>query len=688
MKGYNSFMEEQAAERRDYGREFEEEVKTFLEETLQFSDVRGGQDFHIAAEGAKNQIDACGRYEDVLFVFECKAAGRKTKKNLRQDILATRERARIVWDNYRRISEYSQCKYVRFIFITKKIEIPETEKELFKTLTRPDIYYADEDLLEYYSDLHEKIGKYAIYNFLADFKIHPAEEDKLQITAMKAQLGGYSVYNFFVEPKKLLKFSYVARRRSQKENFYQRMLDKSRVSKIQHFLDNGGIFPTNVVISLREGDKVFEPIESLGAAEGAQIGKLTIKNSYNACWIIDGQHRLYSFAKSHSEELVSCVAFEGIEVEDERRFFLEINREQRPIQPDLIWDLEGLANPETPRGIISNVVRTLNNRNPFLGKIYIPVKGSRADKVVNMAAFANGILNASITRRITANCIGIENPLFSEITRIATSRAADVLERYFKCLDLELGEDHKEFVFGNAGIPIMLYLLEPIVAYIGRAPSLADINRFAVLVRDFFELNYPLAEDVRKLKSETNSEGARKSVAKAMGMYIRRELKDRDFWPKMEQNDFVAEIISMERRIASLISAQLSQITTGWEKQRIPQPISQTAKKRMEQDGTRFDENLDLGDELQIILMKNNWDDVFGKIFTKKDGFLNQEELKIAFGYLAKIRNPSSHGKSVIFSKEDLQQCGIYLQKFSRVVPMTATDYLDLSDEGLEAGTV
>ena len=63
---------EEPVEKRDYGKEFEEEVKTFLKETLQLSDVKGGPDFHIAPEGKSNQIDACGRYKDILFVFECK----------------------------------------------------------------------------------------------------------------------------------------------------------------------------------------------------------------------------------------------------------------------------------------------------------------------------------------------------------------------------------------------------------------------------------------------------------------------------------------------------------------------------------------------------------------------------------------------------------------------------------------
>ena len=145
------------------------------------------------------------------------------------------------------------------------------------------------------------------------------------------------------------------------------------------------------------------------------------------------------------------------------------------------------------------------------------------------------------------------------------------------------------------------------------------------------------------------------------------------FWPEMEQDEYAESIKLMERRIANLIFAKLSQITTGWERQRIPAVIFAKVKERMEIDGTRFDENLSLGDELNIILQRNNWDDVFGNIFVSKKGFSNQEELKLAFSYLGKIRNPLAHGKTVIPSKEDLDQCDIYLKKFYRVVPEIAS---------------
>ncbi len=537
--------------RRDFGREFEEEVKLFLEEKFRFEAVK--KNIHIAPEGKSNEVDVCGRRGDILFVFQCRAAGRRSNPNLIEKIMATRERAKIVLENYKNVPEYSSCKFVVFVFITKKIDLPDAQKRLLEEGS-PKIWYANESVLEYYSDLYDKIGDFAVYNFLADFGIRPDKSEQMYVTALRSKLGNYNVYSFYVRPKQLLKFSYVARRRSSKEDFYQRMLEKSRIKKIQNYLDSGGIFPTNLIISLKSGEQEFRKINCPELPRHVDIGILTIKNSYNACWIIDGQHRLYSFAKSRSRAMVPCIAFNNLSIEDEKSFFVSINKKQKPIQPDLLWDLAGKMNPsnneEQIEWIISNIVRKLYFREPFKEKIYIPVYGSKSGKSINMAAFCNGILNSRISLEITPNCVGNLNPLFANIPEATVNRVSSALEKYFNGLNSFLGEQYKNFIFGNAGIPIMLYLLEPIIARIGKIPKIEDLNKYIFVIKKFFEETYSLPEQIDSLGNETTSEGSRKNMAKQIGDYIKRELNDKDFWPKMEESDFVNDIISMERRLA------------------------------------------------------------------------------------------------------------------------------------------
>ena len=75
-----------------------------------------------------------------------------------------------------------------------------------------------------------------------------------------------------------------------------------------------------------------------------------------------------------------------------------------------------------------------------------------------------------------------------------------------------------------------------------------------------------------------------------------------------------------------------------------------------------------------IIFEAKNWGEVFQKVFIKRDGFLNRNELEVAFTRIGTVRNSIAHGKSVIHSKEDLDQCEIYLSRFSKVVPEVVTE--------------
>jgi len=655
------------------GQEFEEETRSFLKK-LGFQNVNGGQGFHISPQGSKNQIDACGKFGEVLFVFECKAAGKNVTKNLRQEIKEAITTSKIAYENYKSIPEYKDCKIFKFIFITKKIQIPEEEKSLCRS---NHIYYEDYNLIEYYTDLYEKIEDYSIYNFLADFDVYSSNcEGELKINALKTKLGDYEVYNFFANPKELLKFSYVARRRNEKEDFYQRMLDKGRIKKIQKFLDNGGIFPTNIILSLKEGNVNFYKINNTNANSLSEFGILSVKYSHKAFWVIDGQHRLYSFSKSSSSELIPCIAFKNISIEKERGLFLEINKEQKPIQADLIWDLEGLSDESSYKGIISNSVHTLYKKedNPFFNSIYIPLYGSKTGKIVNMAAFCNGIDNASLNKDNLPNIIGGGNPLRDNAKSghvTITRRVADTLAKYFSLLSESVNEDSSKFIFSNAGVPIMLYLLEPIISHIKRIPSSGELRNYTDSIVDFFHDNYKSNEDFKELRLNVNSEGSRKNLAKKIGLNIRKKVRDNNFWPEMEADDLIDSIKGIERRLANLISIKLSEFETDWpNSRRVPQDIFRKIKERVSSEGTKFEENLGLGDEMNIIFESNNWKDVFKDIFIKKkDGFENDNELRLAFTYLGKIRNPHSHGRIVMHTRDDIDLCDLYIRKFNKILP-------------------
>ncbi len=658
------------------GDAFEEEVRLFLRDVLKLQDVKGGRTFSIAPPGVSNQIDACARFENVLFIFECKASGRTTNRSMRNDIKEAYAHFSMASDNYKRIDEYKHCTKVRFIFITRRRHMSDGDWEYLKSFDHPPVYYASEQTLEYYSDLQKKIGKYALYNFLAEFRIRPLASDTVDTPAIKTSLGHYEAYSFLIEPNKLLKYCYVARRRRTEEDSYQRMLESGRIKGITAFLNAGGAFPTNIVLSIQhprqEDGPAYHSFRKLDGQPGSEFGVLTIGGSYDACWIVDGQHRLYAYASSQSTAPVPCLALVNVSPAEERKFFLEINREQRRIQSDLIWDLDGVANPNSLRGVISNCVKLLDkwDDSPFYGSVYIPANGSTQGKAIKLSAFCDGISNSGLMREILPNAIGGEgNALFDDNKTLMSKRTARVLARYFRMIKETADESYHSLLLGNAGVPVLLYVLEPIVAYIGRVPGENDLKPYVESIAEYFATEYPTERSLRKLRQELNSEGARKLHAKNIGGYLKRQLLlDEQFWPTGIDVDSV-DYAALERQIGRLIASKLSVVSTVWQEQRVPSEILPKVTMLAQRNQTPFEDNLTLGQEKDIIIKRDNWREIFESVFTRDRNrdFRDQAELVTAFDRLTSVRNALAHGSRLIESSE-YQQFQLYSEKLGRIL--------------------
>ena len=67
-------------------------------------------------------------------------------------------------------------------------------------------------------------------------------------------MGGTTFYNFLISPFDLLKIGYISHKTSSSINdfeTYQRMIKPSRLRNIAKYVDEGGKFPTNIVINFK-----------------------------------------------------------------------------------------------------------------------------------------------------------------------------------------------------------------------------------------------------------------------------------------------------------------------------------------------------------------------------------------------------------------------------------------------------
>ena len=162
---------------------------------------------------------------------------------------------------------------------------------------------------------------------------------------------------------------------------YQRMIKKSRLKKIREYINEDGVFPTNIVVSL-EGRKKsvrFERGEQQGGPEGARYGTLYLAPAYRSAWIIDGQHRLFAYSgldRARTSHL-SVLAFQNLPASQQAQLFIDINHEQKSVKRSLLQELYAELNWDAEDddkrigAIVSKAIQVFNEQkdSPLHGRI-------------------------------------------------------------------------------------------------------------------------------------------------------------------------------------------------------------------------------------------------------------------------------------------------------------------------------
>ena len=199
-----------------------------------------------------NQIDVVAIDDEVAFAVECKSS------NTRRRFV---DFARDLGKHGSLRDTFTQAVKSQFPAVTKR---PSVFSIWASNLILSDndraraahagVVVLDEGELDYFEHLIGQIGIAARFQFLADV-LQGREIPALELTvpAIRVRMGKYTAYAFSVPPEYLLKIGFVSHRARGKPSdidAYQRMLKKSRLSDIRHYISEGGIFPTNIVINI------------------------------------------------------------------------------------------------------------------------------------------------------------------------------------------------------------------------------------------------------------------------------------------------------------------------------------------------------------------------------------------------------------------------------------------------------
>ena len=332
----------------------------------------------------KNQIDVVGLNPEVAIAVECKSSSTPRKDGRFQEYLAKHSVIRQRFVNSVKTQFPSESNRVPVLLLfTWNLIVSDHDEDRAR---EQKVVLLNEHDLKYYEQLVAHLGPAAKYQFFADML--PDRQIpglRTAVPALETKVGPHTCYSFSITPEYLLKIAFVSHRAKGKASdidTYQRMIKRSRLKNIKEYIDNGGMFPTNIVVSI-EGRRSlrFDKGKQEGGPEGARYGTLHLAPSYRSAWIIDGQHRLFAYSgldRARSSHL-SVLAFNNLPASKQAQLFIDINHEQKSVKRSLLQELYAELNWDADEddkrlgAIVSKAIQALNEDkdSPLWGRILL-----------------------------------------------------------------------------------------------------------------------------------------------------------------------------------------------------------------------------------------------------------------------------------------------------------------------------
>lgn len=314
-----------------------------------FKEMNKGRQFTIGMEDGLNprQIDVFAKDDETVMIVECRqkaTVGRKNMSDLIEKIRAIRDTAQ----KNVRLHYGSQKKLkIKFAIATRGIIWGEADLEKCREY---QIAVLPDQLIDYYKQLTQHLKVAARFQFLAHmFEGQRVDGLGRSVVATRGKMGGKPFYTFLIRPEELMKIAYVGHKGSRDmENLetYQRMLQSDRLKGIARYINDGGKFPTNIVINLKTPGKKEPQFDKKEAIGEEILGVLHLPAIYALAWIIDGQHRLYGYAYAREnsgfiadETVLPVLAYVNLPADEEMNLFIDINSKQVKVKTGLLVEL-------------------------------------------------------------------------------------------------------------------------------------------------------------------------------------------------------------------------------------------------------------------------------------------------------------------------------------------------------------
>lgn len=396
-------------------RKLRKEVREIFRNTG-FAKVKSVSDKEFEFKEGKGDFDDVFIYENIIVLLEytctdAKYVGDHLKgKKILFDLVLENKREFIEFleKNFEEFKKsrdqrypISQCE-LNIVYCSQNMPDKEHKKQF------PKVKFLDYPILQYFlsvSKVIKKSARFETFDFLG-LKYENIGEKVLSTSSSKNEVyeghilpeenssfsKGFKVVSFYIDAESIIKRAYVLRKSGWKtvDGMYQRMLIKSKITKMRKYLkDKDRVFVNNIIVSLpgdetklldKEGNVVKSAVFTR-----TQPVKIQIEEGFNLVGLIDGQHRVYAYHEGndiYEEKIASLRKIQNLlvtgviypstldddkRVEFEANLFLEINSNQSVADSELRQSIQLILEPFTNIAIAKGIVNQLALEGPLKG---------------------------------------------------------------------------------------------------------------------------------------------------------------------------------------------------------------------------------------------------------------------------------------------------------------------------------
>jgi DGQHR domain-containing protein len=650
----------------------------------------------LGEQSPPRQVDVFAKDDETVFIVECtqaEEAGPKSVKALVDKINGMREDViKAIHSHYGKTPKLK----VKWAIATRNVEWrvadrKRAEESKIGILTEADIAYFDR--------LTDLLKEGSRYQFLARYlKGEKVEGLKIEVPATKGTMGGTTFYNFLISPFDLLKIGYISHKTSSSVNdfeTYQRMIKPSRLRNIARYVDAGGKFPTNIVINFKSRAGLqFHKIQSF---DDTTFGRLVLPGQYAAAWVIDGQHRLYSFSYTRKQKgkskphVLPVLAYENLPVSDEMKLFVDINCEQVRVSRGLLNEIYASLHHDSDdlserlEAQYARIALRLDEMqsSPIRDRVITVSKDKDHYRCLTLTSLADGINENKFLGSVSGGIV-TAGPL-TEISGdldLTNEKATDVFAGYLRILadgvpeHWKLGDAKGGFLCTNNGLRALLRLLRELIEFVQRKDGIQLLHLDAqAILKKVTPYLAPVVEyfrsadtgEVQAYRSRQALDGVKQNCLGLMGIigesiegFSTTELKEylgtRDKEGTTVAGRLIVEINQiLYDDVTGRLKAHFGTNKDKWWWKGVPQTIREKCITQQNRDNGEKDswQYLSLADYPGIIT--SNWP-LFDKSYDFEGGSSKNKSEKVHWiSQLNKIRQTTYHPEKGLISKDEVK---------------------------------